>query len=81
MYGDYVPLVVNDDTWVFARHYMGKTAIVSFNKSDLTQAVVVKLPEYMDISELQAKFGTSFGTKDHLIELNLPAHSFEVLVK
>ncbi len=81
VYGDYVPLVVNDDTWVFARHYLGKTSIVGFNKSSSSQAILVNLPDYIDVNELQAKFGTPFSTKEHLIELNLPPHSFEILAK
>ncbi|MEY4928219.1 MAG: hypothetical protein RI894_2657, partial [Bacteroidota bacterium] len=81
LYGDYVPLYVTDDVWVFARHYLGKTAIVGFNKSDTTQAADITLPDYIDLSEVKAQFGSQFGLKDHFIELNLPAHTFEILLK
>ena len=80
MYGDYVPLYVSDDIWVFARHYLGKTAIVAFNKSDLTQAADVALPDYIDTSDLHSQFGSQFSLKEHFIEINLNPHSFEVLV-
>lgn len=80
-YGDYTPLYVSDDTWVFARHYLGKTAIVSFNKSNLAQAIAVKLPDYINTANFNASFGSNLSIKEHLIEINIAPHSFDVIVQ
>jgi glycosidase len=78
-YGEFIPLDVTDDTWVFARYYMGKIAIVAFNKSNKTSSITAQIPDFLMKSDLKAAFGNTFKMDGKTLTIEIPAHGFEVL--
>ena len=80
LYGDFVPLLVDDKTYCYARNYLDKTVVVMYNKSDKPKSISLTLPaRYTNIKKLKAQFGKA-KIKKQTITLTLPPYSYEVLV-
>ena len=80
LYGDFVPLLVDDKTYCYARNYLDKTVVVMYNKSDKPKSISLALPaRYTNIKKLKAQFGKA-KIKKQTITLTLPPYSYEVLV-
>ena len=79
IYGEFVPIAVTADTWVFARHYLGKTAIVVFNKSDKPAQISAPIPAYLQSKQLKPQFGNA-ATVTTTLNVTLAPYSFEILV-
>lgn len=80
LYGDFVPLLVADKTYCYARNYLDKTTVVAYNKSGETQKISVTLPaRYANVKQMKAQFGKA-KIKKQTITLSLPPYSYEVLV-
>ncbi|MDO9152639.1 MAG: alpha-amylase family glycosyl hydrolase [Paludibacter sp.] len=80
MYGDFMNIENTGKTWVYARKYFDKQAIVFINNSDKSCTFEVELPKVLKTQQLKATFGTKFETKSHRIRVVLPAYSVEVLI-
>jgi glycosidase len=78
-YGDFYALQINEESYVFVRKYFEETAIVFFNKAMEGRTLEIKVPEWIDVDELQANFGNSFEWKDNKITMTLSPWSFEIL--
>jgi glycosidase len=78
-YGDFYPLQVTEKTYVFLRKYFDEIAIVVFNKGDEETNIDVALPEWADVDDLQANFGSSFKIKGDKLTMTLQPWSFEIL--
>ncbi len=79
IYGDFLNLQNEIDSWVYARKYFDKTAIVLINNSDEAKEFEVKVPT-SSATKLKANFGNNFSLKNGIIKIELPAYSAEVLL-
>lgn len=79
MYGDYLPLFVNDDVMVFARVYMGETVIAAFNKSNEPYNITVELPAQCNNKTLTAQFGNQVKQNERTLTIHLAPLSFDVI--
>ena len=85
MYGDYRTLYVDDEAWVFLRHYMGEWTLVGINVRYEAKSVSVELPSFAKCGALEVAVATEGGEAKCLgegrIELNIPARGFVVVNK
>lgn len=80
IYGDFINIKNTGDTWVYARKYFDKEAIVFINNSSRNCTFDVELPKMLNGDNLKAIFGTQFGRSGQKIFIALPAFSAEVIM-
>ncbi len=80
IYGDFINIKNTGDTWVYARKYFDKEAIVFINNSSENCTFDVELPKMLNGDNLKATFGTQFGRSGQKIFIALPAFSTEVIM-
>ena len=80
MYGDFINIKTTADTWVYARKYFCKEAIVFINNSAESRTFEVELPEALKAKRLKATFDHKFVKVDQKMKITLPAYSAEVLM-
>jgi glycosidase len=80
VYGDFINIQTKPETWVYARKYFCKEAIVFINNSAKSSTFEVNLPKTLKAEKLKATFGNKFNSKSQKIELTLPAYGVEVLI-
>lgn len=81
IYGDFIPLVVEQDIYAYARCYLNSKVIVIFNKSNQVSEVKIILPEGLADTNYSSSFGSVFnvnGNKE--VVLQIQGNSFEILV-
>lgn len=61
MYGDLHTLYVDDDVWVFVRHYMGDWAVVALNVRGQEKRVEAMLPEIIAADDIEVAVATEGG--------------------
>ncbi|MBQ8492671.1 MAG: hypothetical protein IJ464_00095 [Alistipes sp.] len=85
MYGDYRTLYVDDEAWVFLRHYMGEWTLVGINVRGVAKSVEVELPAFAKCGELEVAVATEGATAKCLgegrISMTLPAYGYVVVNK
>ncbi len=79
IYGDFVSLKVEKDSWIYARKYFDKTAIVIFNNSDQAKELEMELPVNLQGS-FKATFGSQFTLEGGKLKVKLEPYSSEVLL-
>lgn len=80
VYGDFINIQVKPQTWVYARKYFYKEAIVFINNSAKSSTFEVELPKTINAEDLKATFGNKFSDVNRKITLTLPAYGVEVLI-
>ena len=80
IYGDFVPLLVEQDIYAFARGYFTNRIIVVFNKSNQPKVVSIKLPDDYKGKALLESFGSNYVIKDNELSVQLEGNSFEILI-
>lgn len=80
IYGDFINLKTTPTTWVYARKYFDKQAIILINNASESQSFEVQLPRYLNNTNMKAVFGNSFKLNNQKINLTLPAYSVEVIL-
>jgi glycosidase len=80
VYGDFINLQTKPETWVYARKYFCKEAIVLINNSAKSSTFEVNLPKTLKAEKLKATFGNKFSDSNKKIVLTLPAYGVEVLI-
>lgn len=79
VYGEYQPLLVTPDTYVYIRTLFGKASVVIFNKSAKEKDVTFQLPErYMSKFPI-LHFGSKGAKIKNIFEVHLKPYSFEIL--
>ena len=78
VYGDFINLQVTKDSWIFARKYFDKTAIVLINNSNEPKEMEVDLPAILQ-GNFKASFGSKFTVKGGKLKVSLEPFSSEVL--
>ena len=79
IYGTFTTLLADDKTYVYARKYFDRLAVVVFNKSDKSEKIIVDLPAWMGKAGWEAGFGNNFSVEGNRIAVELPPWSFEIL--
>ncbi len=80
VYGDVINIETKPETWVYARKYFCKEAIVFINNSAKSSTFEVDLPKLLKAEKLKATFGTKFSFTSNKIVLNIPAYGVEILI-
>jgi len=80
VYGDVINIETKPETWVYARKYFCKEAIVFINNSAKSSVFEVELPKMLKAEKLKAVFNTKFDRKSNKMNIILPAYSVEVLI-
>jgi len=80
LYGDFQPLLVSRDQYVYLRSYFDDVVIIAFNKAREDTTVAVPLPSRVQAGTLKPAFGSIVEIADNQIQINLKANSFEILV-
>ncbi len=78
-YGNFLTLQVTDNSYVYARQYFGKTAIIFFNKSDQSQRLELELPQWLVSKDLTAVFRSEYSLETNRITIDMEPWSFEIL--
>ncbi len=80
IYGDFINLKAETDSWAYARKYFDKEAIVLINNSKTEKSLEITLPASLKNTNLKATFKNKFKISDGKLQLTLPAYSAEVLI-
>jgi cyclomaltodextrinase / maltogenic alpha-amylase / neopullulanase len=81
IYGDFTPLLVEKEVYVFARTYFDKIAISVFNNSDQAWVIYFDLPERFSSTNLSANFGSTIEKTNNQIRITIEPNSFDILTK
>ena len=85
MYGDYRTLYVDDEAWVFLRHYMGEWTLVGINVRGEAKSVEVELPAFAKCGNLEVAVATEGATAECLgegrISVTVPAYGYVIVNK
>ena len=85
MYGDFRTLYVDDEAWVFVRHYMGEWVVVALNVRGAEKSINVALPEFMECESVAVALATEGGNalkgESNTIEIVVPAYGYVIANK
>ncbi len=85
MYGDYRTLYVDDEAWVFLRHYMGEWTLVGINVRGEAKSVEVELPSFAQCGNLEVAVATEGAVAECLgdgrISVTVPAYGYVIVNK
>jgi hypothetical protein len=73
-------IITTKDTWVFARKYFDKEAIVCINNSAQPKTIEVEIPAILNIKNLKSSFNNKFVISNHKITIQLPAYGADILL-
>ncbi len=79
IYGDFIPLLVSDEQYAYARTYFDQLSMVVFNKSREQQTIQIVLPEKWEGKEYYSVFGSAYDISDGNLTVILEGNSFEIL--
>ena len=84
-YGDFRTLYVDDEAWVFLRHYMGDWSIVALNVRTNEKCITVELPAFAKCGSLESAVATEGAAVKCLgegkLEVTLPAYGYIIANK
>ena len=84
IYGDFINIQASNDSWVYARKYFDKQAIVFINNSSKPKSIEVEIPKNLKIEELKSSFNHTFVISNsynkNKIKIELPAYSADILL-
>jgi len=80
IYGDFINILTTKDSWVFARKYFDKEAVIFINNSAKTKTIEVELPEILKPKDLKSTFNNNFVVSNQKISIQLPPFSAEILL-
>ena len=82
MYGDFRTLYVDDEAWVFLRHYMGEWAVVAMNVRGAEKSIEVELPDFVECEAVKVAIATEGAnaqlTERGTIEIAVPAYGYVI---
>ena len=85
MYGDFRTLYVDDEAWVFLRHYMGDWAVVAMNVRGAEKSIEVELPDFVECEAVKVAIATEGAnaqlTERGTIEIAVPAYGYLIANK
>jgi glycosidase len=80
VYGDFINIQVTTNSWIYARKYFNKEAIVLINNSAKPKTIEVELPESLKTESLKSTFNHNFVLSKNKISIQLPAYSADILL-
>lgn len=80
IYGSFINLDVNTNTWAYARKYFENEALVFINNSAKSSTFEVKLPDVLQAKQFKSVFNNPFELKLRTMKITIPAFSAEVLI-
>ena len=80
IYGDFINLKAETDSWAYARKYFDKEAIVLINNSKAEKKLEITLPASLKNKNFKATFKNKFKISDGKLQITIPAYSAEVLI-
>lgn len=82
MYGDYRTLYVNDDVFVFLRHYMGQWVVVALNIRPEAHTVEVAMPAMVEATSAEVALSAEGGEATLAggnLSINIPAYGYVIV--
>ena len=82
MYGDYRTLYVNDDVFVFLRHYMGQWVVVALNIRPEAHTVEVAMPQFIGATGAEVALSAEGGEATLAggnLSINIPAYGYVIV--
>mgnify|MGYP006277975053 CR=1 FL=1 len=79
IYGDFEPLIIEKDVYVYMRTYFDQVSVVVFNNSKQEKRISFELPERFAESSLSSRFGNDTEQIGYAVKLDLLPHSYDVL--
>ncbi len=80
IYGDFINVQTKKDSWVYARKYFDKEAIILINNSAKPKTIEAELPESLSGEDLKSIFNHTFVIEKHKLKMQLPAYSADILL-
>ncbi len=80
IYGDFMPLLVEQDVYAFARGYFTNRVVVVFNKGNQAKEVNITIPNDYKGKGFTASFGSTFTLTGNKLSLKMVENSFEILI-
>ncbi len=80
IYGDFINMQTTKSSWVYARKYFDKEAIVFINNSSKPVSLQVEIPEILKAEGLKSTFNHTFVISKNKINMQLPAYSADILI-
>jgi cyclomaltodextrinase / maltogenic alpha-amylase / neopullulanase len=80
IYGDFINIRTTKDSWVFARKYFDKVAVVFINNSSRPRIFDFELPSILTDWRLKSTFGSEYSIEKQHLKIELKAYSVEILI-
>lgn len=80
IYGSFISIQTTKDSWVYARKYFDKEAIVFINNSAKPKTIEVELPVSIKSTTFVNIFNNKFTLNKNKVSIILPAYSAEILM-
>lgn len=80
LYGDIDDLESNQKSLSYTRRYFNQFAWVAFNNSEQPIRFNIPIPKDIKSTNLRTNFGNNIEINDMLIEIEIPANSFEIII-
>jgi glycosidase len=80
IYGDFINIKTEKDTWVYARKYFDDEAIVLLNNASESRSVKMDLPTVLKSENYKSVFGTQSYINGRKLNVSMPAYSLEVFI-
>lgn len=79
MYGDFIPLRVEDKIYAYLRSYFGEDVIVIFNKGNEEVTLKLDLPQRNRKKDFKSLFGGRFSYDNSKLIADVPADGVEII--
>lgn len=80
VYGDFINIQTTKDSWIYARKYFDKEAIIIINNSFKAKTIEVYLPPTLKSTTFESTFKNQFSFTDRKISINLPPYGADILL-
>jgi len=80
IYGDFINIQTTTDSWVYARKYFDKEALVFINNSAKPKRIEIELPASLKSTTFTATFNSEFSVSKRKLIIQLPAYGAEILL-
>jgi glycosidase len=80
MYGDFINIQATTTTWIYARKYFNKEAILIFNNSSSAKTIEITLPKSIKSITFASVFNTKFSKIEAKLTVALAPFSMDVLI-
>ena len=79
IYGNFIELHLERDSWAYARNYFNEVAIVVFNRQTTPKTIEIELPTILQNKQYAANFGNNFTVNTNKLSITVAGNGFEVL--